>query len=94
MLEDGAVIRDPYCQDPNDYYVFADPGQTPAFIMAFLNGERDPFIGMKNPEVRGALPAAGDDPYTYEMDTIDYKIRHDFGAAVVDPKGTARGRVA
>lgn len=91
---DQGVIRDPYFQDPNDWYVFADPNDTPAFIMAFLNGERDPFIGMKNPEVRGALPAAGDDPYTFEMDTIDYKIRHDFGAAVVDPRGVARGRVA
>lgn len=94
MLPDQGVIRDPYFQDANDYYLFADPGQAPAFIMAFLNGERDPYIGMKNPETRSALPGAGDDPYTYEMDTIDYKIRHDFGAAVVDPKGTARGRVA
>lgn len=95
MLGDNGVIRDPYFQDPNDYYLFADPGDgAPAFIMAFLNGEQDPFVGMKNPEVKGALPGAGDDPYTYEMDTLDFKIRHDFGAAVVDPRATARGRVA
>jgi hypothetical protein len=94
MLDpDQGVIRDPYFQDPNDYYLFADPGENPAFIMAFLNGERDPYVGLKNPETRSALPSGTDDPYTFEMDTIDFKIRHDFGAAVVDFRGAARGRV-
>lgn len=92
--ENEGVLRDPYFSDSNDYYLFADPGENPAFIMAFLNGNRDPFLGMKDPQVRSALPGGGDDPYTFEMDTIDFKIRHDFGAAVVEPRATARGRVA
>jgi hypothetical protein len=94
MFDQNAVIRDPYFSDPEDYYLFADPGTAPAFIMAFLNGNRRPFVGMKNPEVRGALPGVGDDPYTYEMDSLDFKVRHDFGAAVRDHRATARGKVA
>lgn len=94
MLDEGGVIRDPYFQDANDYYLFANPSQNAGFIMAFLNGERTPFVGLKNPEVRGALPGVGDDPYTYELDTIDFKVRHDFGAAVADPRAVARAVVA
>jgi hypothetical protein len=93
MLPDNGVIRDPYWADANNWYLFADPQVTPAFIMAFLQGERDPFVGLKNPEVRGALPGVGDDPYTYELDTIDFKVRHDFGAAVADPRATLRSVV-
>jgi hypothetical protein len=94
MLDEGGVIRDPYFQDANDYYLFANPAQNAGFIMAFLNGERTPFVGLKNPEVRGALPGVGEDPYTYELDTIDFKVRHDFGAAVADPRAVARAVVA
>ncbi|HTE60775.1 MAG TPA: hypothetical protein VK631_10530 [Solirubrobacteraceae bacterium] len=94
ILPEGSILRDPYYQDAQDYYLFADANRTPAFIMAFLDGNRNPFVGLKQPEVRGALPAAGDDPYTYEIDTLDFKVRHDFGAAVVDPRGTARGKPA
>jgi hypothetical protein len=93
MLPEGGVIRDPYWSDANNWYLFADPGVNPAFIMAFLQGERDPFVGLKNPEVRGALPGVGEDPYTYELDTIDFKVRHDFGAAVADPRAAYRSIV-
>lgn len=93
ILPDEGVIRDPYFNDSNDYYLFSNVGDTPAFIMAYLQGNKDPFLGMKDPQVRGALPGADDDPYTYEIDTIDFKIRHDFGAAVVEPRAVARGKV-
>jgi hypothetical protein len=33
------------------------------------------------------------DPYTFELDSIDFKVRHDFGVAAVDPRGF-RWRVA
>lgn len=94
LLPDDGVIRDPYFSDANDWYLFADPQSGPsAFIMAFLQGSRDPFVGLKNPEVRGALPGVSEDPYTYELDTVDFKVRHDFGAAVNDPRGAARSIV-
>jgi hypothetical protein len=93
MLPENGVIRDPFWSDANNWYLFADPQANPAFIMAFLQGERDPFVGLKNPEVRGALPGVGDDPYTYELDTIDFKVRHDFGAAVADPRAAYRSIV-
>lgn len=92
--EQEGVIRDPYFQDANNYYLFADAGENPAFIMAFLNGNRDPFLGMRNPEARSALPGGTDDPYKFDIDAVDFKIRHDFGAAVIEPRAVARAVVA
>jgi hypothetical protein len=43
--------------------------------------------------VRNAL-GPGEDPYEFDIDTIDYKVRLDFGAANVDPKGAYRSVVA
>lgn len=87
------VVREAYFSDANDWYLFADPNDVPAFAVGFLNGQEQPMIGLKNPEVRNAL-GAGVDPYTYEWDTVDFKIRHVFGWAAVDPRGTYRGLVS
>jgi hypothetical protein len=92
ILPGNAVVREPYFNDSNDWYLFANPNDVPAFTVGFLNGNRNPFVGLKNPEVRNAL-GAGVDPYTYELDSVDFKVRHDFGVAAVDPRGTYRGRV-
>lgn len=87
------IIREPWLSDPNDWYLLADPDEIPSFSIAFLNGQREPFIGLKNPEVRNAL-GPGVDPYTFELDSVDFKVRHDFGVAPRDPKGAYRGVVA
>ena len=87
-----SVIREPFYSDPNDWRLFADPGDIPAFAVGFLNGREEPFVGLKNPEVRNAL-GAGQDPYTFEFDTIDFKVRHDFGSAAVDFRGYYFGQV-
>jgi len=93
ILPYDAVIREPFYSDSNDWRLFADPADIPAFAIGFLNGREEPFVGLKNPEVRNAL-GAGQDPYTYEFDTIDFKVRHDFGTAAVDPRGYFFGQVA
>ena len=92
VLPADAVVRDPYFPDANDWYLFADPDTVPAFAIGFLDGREEPFIGLKNPEVRNAL-GAGEDPYTYELDSVDFKIRLDFGVAPVDPRAAYRGSV-
>lgn len=86
ILPEGGVIREPFYTDSNDWRLFADPGDIPAFALGFLNGQEEPFVGLKNPEVRAAL-GPGVDPYTYEFDSIDFKVRHDFGVAAVDFRG-------
>jgi hypothetical protein len=86
ILPDDGVIREPFYSDNNDWRLFADPGDVPAFALGFLNGREEPFVGLRNPEVRNAL-GPGVDPYTFEFDTIDFKVRHDFGTSAVDFRG-------
>lgn len=92
ILPGDAVIREPFFSDVNDWYLFAAPGDVPAFAVGFLNGVEQPFIGLKNPEVRNAL-GPGVDPYTFELDSVDFKVRHDFGVGAIDPRGAFRSVV-
>lgn len=92
ILPGDAVVREPFFNDSNDWYLFADPADTPAFALGFLNGQEQPFIGLKNPEVRNAL-GAGVDPYTFELDSVDFKVRQDFGVAAVDFRGAYKAAV-
>ena len=45
---------------------------------------------LKDPMVRMAL-GAGTDPYSFELDAVDFKVRSDFGVGVIDPRGAYRG---
>lgn len=93
ILSGDAIVREAFLNDPNDWYVFAAPSDVPAFAIGFLNGQDQPFVGLKDPTVRNAL-GAGMDPYTFELDSIDFKVRHDFGVAGIDPRGAYKGIVA
>lgn len=93
ILPNDGVVREPFFTDANDWYLFADPDQVPAFVRAYLDGVEEPFVGLKNPVVRNAF-GPGEDPYEYDIDTLDYKVRHDFGLAAVDPRGAYRAVVA
>lgn len=71
------IVEEPYLTDANNWYVTVDPQGDNGFIAAItLNGNTTPFIGLKDPGVRGIL--GGDDPYSFDFDEIDYKVRHDF----------------
>jgi hypothetical protein len=93
IIPDDAVVYDPYWSDSNDWYLFADPARVPAFAVGFLNGQEAPQVFLKNPEVRNRLGGGGEDPYTFELDAIDFKVRMDFGCAPVDPRGAYRSVV-
>ena len=93
ILPADGIVVDPFFPDPNDWYLFADPDQVPAFCASFLDGNERPWIGLKDAYVRSVY-GAGVDPYTFELDSLDYKVRFDLGAAPVDPRGTYRGRPA
>lgn len=94
LLPADATVFDPYWSDVNNWYLFADPARVPAFAAGFLNGNEKPQVFLKNPEVRSVLGGGGQDPYTFEFDSIDYKVRMDFGVAAVDPRGAYRAVVA
>lgn len=86
---DGVVI-DPWLPDANDVLFFADPAQLPAFIVAYLDGQEQPMLGMADATVMHMANSSGSghDPYTFHGDSIDYKVRHDVGVTAVEPLGT------
>ena len=93
ILPNDAVLRDPYWSDANDWYLFADPKSLPGFAVGFLNGKEQPSVMLKNPEARMAA-GSGTDPYTWDLDSVDFKVRLDFGVAVVDPRAVYRSVAA
>lgn len=93
VLPADGVIREPWFTDANNWYLFADPQDVPCFAVGFLNGQSEPQVMLKDPMVRMAL-GAGTDPYSYELDAVDFKVRTDFGVGVIDPRGGYLGNVA
>lgn len=93
VLPADGVIRDPWFPDANDWYLFSNPSDVPAFAVAFLNGQSEPQVMLKDPMVRMAL-GSGTDPYSWEYDAVDFKVRFDFGVAPIDPRGTYRSVVS
>lgn len=88
----GSVIVEPYLKDPNDWILFANV-QRPAFLIAFLRDQREPFIGQGRGHIEG-VDGGGLDPYTMDFDEIPFKLRHVFGVALGDPRAAIRARRA
>jgi hypothetical protein len=71
------------------WFLFANPSNgRPALEIGFLAGHEDPEIFMKSPNatrVGGGEDAMNGD---FDTDAIEYKVRHVFGGARMDPKMT------
>jgi hypothetical protein len=80
----GDVIVEPYLQDPNDWRLFASIDR-PAFVIAFLRDQREPFIGRMSSQIE-SIGGGASDPYTLDFDELPHKIRHVFGCAQGDPR--------
>lgn len=92
ILPSDAVSQEPWLNDADDWYVLGNAGpDRAAIIMAFLRGRQEPFIGLKDPMVRDAM-GAGKDPYSFETDGIDFKVRDIFGTAIGEPLAIVRAR--
>jgi hypothetical protein len=91
VLPPDAVTDDPWLNDTDDWYIFGDIQERPAFLIAYLRNNREPFIGLKDPGVRDAM-GAGTDPYSWWFDHIEYKIRHILGLAAGEPFAVMRMR--
>lgn len=59
----------------NPWYAFADPTLVPTLEYAYLEGESGPYIETKN---------------GFEVDGIQIKVRHDFGAGWVSHRGAVK----
>jgi hypothetical protein len=92
ILPADGVLRDPWFHDANDWYLFADPNDVPGFAVGFLNGQAEPQVMLRDPMVRMAL-GSGTDPYQFELDSVDFKVRSDYGVGVIDPRGAYRSIV-
>lgn len=71
------------------WFLFANPNNgRPAAELGFLRGHTEPEIFIKEPNARrvggGINPLDGD----FDTDSIEYKVRHVFGGAIMDPKMT------
>lgn len=80
------VIEEPFFTDANNWYLSIDlKGRLGFLAQITLNGNTTPFLGVKDPGVRAIL--GGDDPYSFEFDEIEYKIRHDFNFVPTEWRG-------
>lgn len=66
------AITDPLISDTNAWYLFASPSQYPVIEVAWLMGEEQPYI---------------EEETVFNTDALGIKVRHDFGAGVVDYVG-------
>jgi phage major head subunit gpT-like protein len=62
------VVSSPYLSG-NPWYLFADPADTEAFEVAFLDGVQEPFI---------------DEEIEFMTDALNMKVRLDYGIAAID----------
>lgn len=70
--------------DPNDWYLFADPAQVPTIEVGFLDGREEPELFVQDAATVGS---------TFTADKVTYKIRHVYGAAIVEHRGTYKNAV-
>ena len=71
----------PTFTDTNDWYLIADPGSVPTIEVGFYQGRQDPELFIQD------QPAVGS---VFTNDTFTWKIRHIYGAAVLDYRGFQR----
>lgn len=73
-----SVVVEPYLTDTNNYYMFLNPGGPQGALAALnLNGKTTPSLFQKDSGKIGIL-GAGDDPYTWVFDKLEYFGRDDY----------------
>ncbi len=73
-----------YWTDANDWCTFADPMDIPTIEIGFLDGQEEPAVFVQD------LPNVGS---LFSNDALTYKIRHIYGGAVLDFRGTTKAVV-
>lgn len=66
------------------WYLYADPNVgRPAVAFALLNSAPTPQLFRKIPSAEN-ISGGGQDPFSYDYNSIDYKVRWDIGASQID----------
>jgi hypothetical protein len=76
---------EPLLTDANDWYLAADPLVTPGIEVGFFRGQRNPQVFVESAGIQG-----NDNPFAngnFKNSSINYKVRHIFGGAIVDTNG-------
>lgn len=73
-----------YWTDADNYWLAADPSQTPMIEIGFLSGREEPELFVQDTPNQGSL---------FSNDQITYKIRHVYGGAVLEFRGFVGGIV-
>jgi hypothetical protein len=79
------LVEQPLFADATDWYMFADPNDCEIVELAFLNGQQEPQMLVAN------TPNSGQ---TFLSGKIQYRISHDYEAAVTDYRGAFKSVVA
>jgi len=80
------ILMEPFFSDDDSWYLAADLKGDMAFMAHItLNGNTTPFVGLKDPAVRAVM--GGNDPYSFEFDEVEYKLRHDFEFKPIEWRG-------
>ncbi len=78
------IIVSPLLTDANDFFCFADPREIQTFELGFLQGREQPELLLADSQVVGKA---------FTSDRIQYKIRHEYEATVVDFRGAHKNAV-
>jgi len=68
----------PQLTDPNDWYLIADKAWIDMLEIGFIDGKEDPTVLIQDAPGVGAV---------FTRDRITYKVRHEYGGAVIDYRG-------
>ncbi|MBI4227716.1 MAG: hypothetical protein HY600_05560 [Candidatus Omnitrophica bacterium] len=80
------VLTSPFLRgDANNWYAVADPGQLDLIEVGFVEGREEPVILLQD------QPTVGN---VFARDNIRYKVRHEYGGAVIDFRGFVGSLVA
>jgi len=71
--------------------VIADPADIPIVEVGFLNGQEAPELLALKPNTY-RVAGGGDDPYGFEFDDLDFKVRWDFALQLAMYQGICRGK--
>ncbi len=83
--DDSGIIECPFMTDATDWMLFANPREGEIIEIAYLNGQQEPEMFVAD------NPAAGQ---MFVADKIQYKIRHEYEAEIVDYRGVYKAVVA
>ncbi|PKN16543.1 MAG: hypothetical protein CVU66_00645 [Deltaproteobacteria bacterium HGW-Deltaproteobacteria-23] len=78
------LLENPFQTDASDWFMFADPDECEIVELAFLNGQQEPLMLVADNPSGGQMFVGG---------RLQYKISHDYEAAVTDYRGAYKSVV-